>query len=114
MLNPKNTIFVFPKTSIGIYKGKIAGKYPIGLSISEVYEDGSLSAYYWYEKYKQLIVLSGSYKNGKLELYVKKHNSEAKKWVPIEAIIGSLENGFFKGVWNNLESGKKLPLKMSK
>jgi hypothetical protein len=114
LLNPKNTKFISPKTPLGIYKGKIGDKYPIGLSLSEVYEDGSLSAHYWYEKYKHPIELSGSYTNGKLELYVKKHNPEAKKWVPVEAIIGTLDNNLFVGSWENLESGKKLLLKMSK
>jgi hypothetical protein len=35
-----------------LYKGKIDGKYRITVLINKVYEDGSFSANYWYDKNK--------------------------------------------------------------
>ena len=90
----------------GVYSGKIAHKYPIKLFIKYVSDDGSLSAYYWYDKYKQIIDLDGSYRDKKLKLYFKKYNEEQKKWIKVESFIGDLKHGKFKGVWNNLQTGK--------
>lgn len=99
-------------TKIGVYRGKIADKYPIKLFISTIYDDGSLSASYWYTKYKKVIDLSGMYKNGKLELYVKNYDAIQKKWIKVEAIIGRLEDNKFKGTWKNLETNKEFSLNM--
>lgn len=96
----------------GVYRGKIADKYPIKLFIDTIYHDGSVSGYYWYTKHKKLIELRGSYQNNKLKLYVRKHNPQEKKWIPIEAIIGTLQNNSFNGTWKNLKSGKIFSLHM--
>ncbi|HIP50526.1 MAG TPA: hypothetical protein EYG94_00430 [Campylobacterales bacterium] len=113
LLNKHNKEVLNSESPTGIYKGKITGKYPIKLSISQIYDDGSLEASYWYEKYKKVIDLSGSYKNGKLKLYVKKHKPKEKKWVAVEAIVGKVSDGKFKGTWQKLPTGKLLSLEMS-
>ncbi|MGY0038386.1 hypothetical protein [Pedobacter sp. NJ-S-72] len=46
-----------------IFKGKINDKYPISLIIKKIYEDGSLSLQYWYDKVKQPIEWRGQFKN---------------------------------------------------
>jgi len=108
LLNPKVKTLKNVEMVEGIYRGKIANKYPIGLFIQNVYDDGSLSAMYWYKKYRQPIELDGHYENGILKLYVKEHNEVEKKWINVESFVGTLKNNRFKGTWTNLESGKAL------
>jgi len=106
LLDPKVKVLKNTKMVEGIYRGKIANKYPIGLFIQRVYDDGSLSAMYWYKKYRQPIELDGHYENGTLKLYVKEHSEVEKKWISVESFVGTLKNNRFQGTWTNLRSGK--------
>ncbi len=112
LLDKKRTKLPVTNFQTGIYKGKIGGKYPIKLFISEIYDDGGISASYWYDKYRKVIELYGSYTNGKLKLHAQKHNDIEKKWIPYETIEGRLKNNSFKGTWKNLEINKEYTLNM--
>jgi len=98
----------------GVYSGKIAHKYPIKLFIQEVNDDGSLGAYYWYEKYQQPIDLGGNYRDKKLKLYFKKYDEEQEKWIKVESFIGDLKHGKFKGIWENLQTDKGFDVRLNK
>jgi len=89
----------------GVYQGKLANKYPIRLFIQRVHDDGSLQMYYWYQKYKTPIELSGRYVKGKLNLYAQEYNKTKEKWIKTETFIGMLKNNLFIGRWKNLRNG---------
>ena len=51
-----------------VYRGSIAGKYPIKLLLKDIDEDNSVEGYYAYEKTGKAILLSGSIKDGFITL----------------------------------------------
>lgn len=98
----------------GVYRGEIAHKYPIKLFIQSIYDDGSLSAFYWYEKYKKPLDLKGTYQHGEIKLYLKEHSEQEKRWIKVESFIGRLKDGKIKGVWKNIRNGEEFDLSLGR
>lgn len=96
-----------------LYSGKIDGKYPIQLLIKDVYEDGSLSIVYWYEKNKKLIEWDGILRNNHLSATENDHyDEEMQKWIPRAKIEADLKGSKISGMWQDYKTKKYLKLEL--
>lgn len=96
-----------------LYKGKIDQKYPITLLIKQVYEDGSFSAFYWYDKNKKLIEWSGTLKNHHIAITENDyHSEELKKWIPKAYIEADVKGNKIVGTWQDYKTKKYLNLEL--
>lgn len=82
------------------YIGKLNGKFRIGLHLD--YNNNTVSGFYFYEKMKKKINVTGG-RNGE-RLILRASVPEG-----IETFDGLLEGGRFKGVWSNANGNKKYP-----
>lgn len=96
-----------------LYKGAIDGKYPVTVLIKDVYDDGSFSAFYWYDKTKKLIEWSGTLKNTHLSIIENDyHSEELKKWVPRVIIKANVNGNAIVGTWQDYKTKKFLKLEL--
>lgn len=96
-----------------LYKGTIDGKYPVTLFIKELYEDGSFSAFYWYNKNKKLIEWSGNFKNNHISIIENDyHSEELKKWIPRAYIEAEVNGKKISGTWQDYKTKKYLKLEL--
>lgn len=98
-----------------IFKGNIDKKYPITLLVERIYSDGSLSARYWYDKYKQPIALSGKYVNGHFKFSEEAEADPSADAVGVKAEITAdwLNNKRIVGTWRDIHTNKVLPIDLS-
>ncbi len=93
-----------------IYQGKI-GSYPIHIFFQRVdNEDGSVSAYYWYDKHKKLIELDGKFTNNHFSLKNKISNEKLEKGIIKEIMELDLHGNQLTGFWQDAKSKKKLKI----
>lgn len=82
------------------YIGKLNEKFRISLHLE--YNNASVSGFYFYEKMKKKINVTGHRNGSRLTL-------SASVPEGIETFEGLLEKGQFKGVWSNATGNKKYP-----
>lgn len=96
-----------------LYKGKIDEKYPVTLLMKQVFEDGSFSAFYWYDKNKKLIEWSGTLKNDHISITENDyHSEELKKWIPKAYIEAEVKGNKIVGTWQDYKTKKYLKLEL--
>lgn len=96
-----------------LYKGKIDNQYPITLLIKQVYDDGSFSAFYWYDKNKKLIEWSGKLKNNHISIKENDyHSEELKKWIPRAYVEADVNGKKISGTWQDYKTKKYLTLEL--
>lgn len=97
-----------------IFKGKIAGKYPVTAIITDIYSDGSLKMNYWYDKVKTPIELSGKFVNGHFTLVENDyHSEEAQAWIAKANIEADwVDNKKIIGTWTNAKTNAVLKLEL--
>ncbi|MDQ0592841.1 hypothetical protein QFZ37_001210 [Chryseobacterium ginsenosidimutans] len=103
------------KTSFNnkLYKGKIDGKYPITVLINKIYDDGSFSAHYWYDKNKKLIEWNGKIKGNHISLTETDYYSEeAKQWILNAFVEADLQGNKITGTWQDYKTKKYLKLEL--
>ncbi|WP_326980903.1 hypothetical protein VUJ46_11330 [Chryseobacterium sp. MYb264] len=103
------------KTSLDhkLYKGSIDGKYPITMLIDQVYDDGSLSAKYWYNKNKKLIEWHGKLKGNHVSLLESDYYSEeTRMWILKTAIEADIKGNKITGTWQDYNTKKYLKLEL--
>ncbi|WP_292008295.1 hypothetical protein [Chryseobacterium sp.] len=95
-----------------LYKGKI-NQYPIILLVQNVYEDGSFSAVYWYEKRKKLIEWNGIIKDNHISITENDyHSEELKAWIPRAIIEVEVKGNRINGTWQDYKTKKYLNLEL--
>lgn len=98
-----------------LYKGKIDGKYPITVLIEKVYEDGSFSAKYWYDKNKKLIEWNGKLKANHISIIENDYYSEeTNQWIFIALVEAELKGNKITGTWQDYKTKKYLNLELEK
>lgn len=96
-----------------LYKGKIDGKYPITVLINKVYEDGSFSANYWYDKNKKLIEWNGKIKGNHISMIENDYYSEeTNQWIFRALIEAELKGNTIMGTWQDYKTKKYLNLEL--
>ncbi|MEY8761694.1 hypothetical protein [Chryseobacterium tongliaoense] len=96
-----------------LYKGKIDGKYPITVLIKRVFEDGSFSAVYWYDKNKKLIEWGGTLKGSHISITENDyHSEELKAWIPKALIEADVKGKRITGTWQDYKTKKYLNLEL--
>ncbi|MDH6250953.1 hypothetical protein M2347_000680 [Chryseobacterium sp. H1D6B] len=96
-----------------LYRGKIDHKYPVVVLIKQIYEDGSFSAVYWYEKNKKLIEWGGTIKNNHISMIENDyHSEELKAWIPKALIEADVKGNKIIGTWQDYETKKFLNLEL--
>ncbi|WP_415328878.1 hypothetical protein [Chryseobacterium sp. MMS23-Vi53] len=103
------------KTSFNnkLYKGKIDGKYPITVLIDKVYEDGSFSAKYWYDKNKKLIEWNGKLKGNHISIIENDYYSEeTRQWIFKALVEADLQGNKIIGTWQDYKTKKYLKLEL--
>ncbi|PXW11105.1 hypothetical protein C8D70_112107 [Chryseobacterium sp. CBTAP 102] len=96
-----------------LYKGKIDGKYPITVLFSEINEDDSFSATYWYDKNKKPINWRGEFVHDHFFITEDDyHSEELKEWIPRALIEADLKGSKIVGVWQNYKTKKYLTLEL--
>lgn len=103
------------KTSLSnkLYKGKIDGKYPITVLINRLYDDGSFSAMYWYDKNKKLIEWNGKIQGNHLLLTESDYYSEeARQWMLRGFVEADLQGNKIIGTWQDYKTKKYLNLEL--
>jgi len=114
----KNLISGSGKTDITsinnkLYKGKIDGKYSITVLINQVYDDGSFSAKYWYDKNKKLIEWNGKIKGNHISIIENDYYSEeAHQWVFKALVEADLQGNKIIGTWQDYKTKKYLTLEL--
>lgn len=82
------------------YIGKLDQKYRVGLHLED--NNGDISGFYFYEKTKKKINLTGHREGERLTLSASVPDG-------IETFDGVLDQGQFKGLWSNAAGNKKYP-----
>lgn len=103
------------KTSLSnkLYKGKIDGKYPITVLIEKVYEDGSFSAKYWYDKNKKMIEWNGKLKGNHISIIENDYYSEeTNQWIFRALVEAELKGNKIVGTWQDYKTKKYLNLEL--
>ncbi len=96
-----------------LYKGKIGGKYSITVLIGEVYDDGSFSAKYWYDKNKKLIEWNGKLKGNHISIIENDYYSEeANQWIFKALVEADLQGRKIIGTWQDDTTKKYLTLEL--
>lgn len=96
-----------------LYKGKIDGKYSITVLIGEVYDDGSLSAKYWYDKNKKLIEWNGKIKGNHISIIENDYYSEeTNQWIFKALVEADLHGRKIMGTWQDEKTKKYLTLEL--
>lgn len=95
------------------YKGKIDQKYPVTLLMKQVFDDGSFTANYWYDKNKKLIEWSGTIKNDHISITENDyHSEELKKWIPKAYIEADVKGKKIIGTWQDYKTKKYLKIEL--
>lgn len=103
------------KTSLDnkLFKGKIDGKYPITVLINQVYEDGSFSAKYWYDKNKKLIQWDGKLKGNHISIIENDYYSdETNQWIFKALVEADVQGNKIIGTWQDYKTKKYLKLEL--
>lgn len=103
------------KTSLDhkLYKGKIDGKYPITVLIDQVYDDGSFSAKYWYDKNKKLIEWNGKLKGNHISIIENDYYSEeTRMWIFRGLVEADVQGKTILGTWQDEKTKKYLKLEL--
>ncbi|KUJ50776.1 hypothetical protein [Chryseobacterium sp. JAH] len=103
------------KTSLDnkLYQGKIDGKYPITVLINKVYEDGSFSAKYWYDKNKKLIQWDGKLKGNHISIIENAYYSEeTNQWIFKALVEAEVQGNKIVGTWQDFKTKKYLKLEI--
>jgi hypothetical protein len=103
------------KTSLNnkLYKGKIDGKYLVTVLIDQLYDDGSLSAHYWYDKNKKLIEWHGKIKGNHISMTESDYYSEeARQWMLKAFVEADLQGNRIIGTWQDYKTKKYLKLEL--
>jgi hypothetical protein len=103
------------KTSLNnkLYKGKIDGKYPVTVLIDQLYDDGSFSAHYWYDKNKKLIEWHGKIKGNHISMTESDYYSEeARQWMLKAFVEADLQGNRIIGTWQDYKTKKYLKLEL--
>lgn len=103
------------KTSLSnkLYKGKIDGKYPITVLIDKVYDDGSFSAKYWYDKNKKMIEWNGKLKGNHISIIENDYYSEeTNQWIFRALVEADLQGNKISGTWQDYKTKKYLKLEL--
>ncbi|MEJ5050401.1 hypothetical protein WH221_11195 [Chryseobacterium culicis] len=114
----KNLISGSEKTEITslnnkLYKGKIDGKYSVTVLISQVYDDGSFSAKYWYDKNKKLIEWNGKIKGNHISIIENDYYSEeTNQWIFKALVEADLQGRKIIGTWQDEKTKKYLTLEL--
>lgn len=87
------------------YEGTI-GKYQIFLELDQVYDDGSVTASYFYKSQLKNITLEGTYDNSELILFEKFTDVKDKS----ELFVLSIDNDTIYGIWQNNKHELKVEL----
>lgn len=96
-----------------LYKGKIDGKYPITVLIKKIYNDGSFSAMYWYDRNKKLIEWNGKMQGNHISLVESDYYSEeARQWMLRGLIEADLQGNKIRGTWQDHKTKKYLNLEL--
>jgi len=96
-----------------LYKGKIDGKYPVTVLVGKVYEDGSFSADYWYDKNKKLIEWNGKIKGNHISIIENDYyNEETNQWIFRALIEAELKGNKIVGTWQDYKTKKYLNLEL--
>ncbi|KQT23854.1 hypothetical protein ASG22_07455 [Chryseobacterium sp. Leaf405] len=96
-----------------LYKGKIDGKYPITVLINTIYEDGSFSAKYWYDKNKKLIEWNGKLKGNHISVIENDYYSEeTNQWIIKAYIEAEVKGDKIVGTWQDYQTKKYLKLEL--
>lgn len=114
----KNLVSGSEKTDITsinnkLYKGKIDGKYSITVLINQVYDDGSFSAKYWYDKNKKLIEWNGKIKGNHISIIENDYYSEeTNQWIFKAMVEADLQGRKITGTWQDYKTKKYLTLEL--
>lgn len=103
------------KTSLNnkLYQGKIDGKYPITVLISQIYTDGSFYAKYWYHKNKILIEWGGKIKDNHMSMIEDDYYSEElKEWIPRALVEAEVKGNKIIGTWQDYKTKKYLSIEL--
>jgi len=96
-----------------LYKGKIDGKYPITVLIKNIYDDGSFSAVYWYDKNKKLIEWNGKIQGNHISLVESDYYSEeARQWMLRGLIEADIQGNKIIGTWQDNKTKKYLNIEL--
>lgn len=96
-----------------LYKGKIDGKYPITMLIDQIYDDGSFSAKYWYDKNKKLIEWNGKLKGNHISIIENDYYSEeTNQWIFRALVEAELKDNKIIGTWQDYNTKKYLNLEL--
>ncbi|MDR3025969.1 hypothetical protein [Chryseobacterium sp.] len=96
-----------------LYKGKIDGKYSITVLIGQVYDDGSFSAKYWYDKNKKLIEWNGKIKGHHISIIENDYYSEeTNQWIFKALVEADLQGRKIIGTWQDYKTKKYLTLEL--
>lgn len=85
-------------TKAQTYEGTI-GKHQIFLELDQVYDDGSVTAFYFYKTQLKNITLEGTYNKPELILFEKFSDKEDRA----ELFVLSIKNDIISGTWQNNE-----------
>lgn len=103
------------KTSLDnkLYHGKIDGKYPITVLIDKIYDDGSFSAKYWYDKNKKLIEWNGKLKGNHISIIENDYYSEEiNQWIFRALVEADFQGNKILGTWQDNKTKKYLKLEL--
>lgn len=89
--------------------GKL-GKASVQFVLTEVRDDDTINATYWYSKYKQPIELTGTFKNNQFTANEHSYDEKKGKWTDKGSIKATWKHGELTGTWRNVKTGKKYQL----
>ncbi|WP_300673224.1 hypothetical protein [Soonwooa sp.] len=97
-----------------LYKGNIAGKYPITLLINEIFDDTSFGAKYWYNKHNILIDLDGKQNGNHLSITENDHHDEqSMQWIKRAKIELDAKGNTLNGTWENQQTKEKSTVELT-
>lgn len=92
--------------------GKL-GKAKVHFLIKEVYQDGSIVALYWYDKYKQPIELNGTFSGNQLQASESYYDEAKKTWIKRATIQATWQGGKLTGTWRNVTTHQSYSLHLA-
>ncbi len=86
------------------FYGSIGGKYPIVLQFTHIYNDGSLSGFYYYESQGICISLSGGIKGN--DIFIEEEHEDENTSATFK---GTYDGKQISGTWTPSKTGKAFP-----
>jgi len=86
------------------FYGSIGAKYPIVLQFSDIYDDKSLSGFYYYESQGFCIALSGSIAGS--DVFIEETDDDGNT---VATFKGTYNGKQITGTWTPSKTGKALP-----